>query len=123
MIKSKKMVTVQQRAVGTFNTDEQQQARIERNLFALEGRSWEALRFCKNKNGRHNRVHLVIEEAHFVELFRDAVNNGVFSEEAIQRLRNILENRSDPFLEVIGTTGDGTLAKDIDVELYGEDNL
>jgi hypothetical protein len=123
MIKSKKMVTVQQRAVGTFNTDEQQQARIERNLFALEGRSWEALRFCKNKNGRHNRVHLVIEEAHFVELFRDAVNNGVFSGEAIQRLRNILENRSDPFLEVIGTTGDGTLAKDIDVELYGEDSL
>jgi hypothetical protein len=123
MTTSKKMVTVQQRAVGTFNTDEQQQARIERNLFALEGRSWEALRFCKNKNGRHNRVHLVIEEAHFVELFRDAVNNGVFSGEAIQRLRNILENRSDPFLEVIGTTGDGTLAKDIDVELYGEDSL
>lgn len=117
------MVTVQQRAVGTFNTDEQQQARIERNLFAWNGRSWEALRFCKNKNGRHNRVHLVIEEADFVELFRDAVNNGVFSGEAIQGLRNILESRSDPFLEVIGTTGDGTLAKDIDVELYGEGGL
>jgi hypothetical protein len=119
-----KMITVEQRAVGTFDWDETEQARIERNLCALNGRSWEALRFCKNKNGRHNRVHLVIEEDKFVELFRSAVENGVFSEATIRDMRNILERRRDrdPFLDVIGTTGDGTLSANIDDELYGEDH-
>jgi hypothetical protein len=116
-----KMVTVEQRAVGTFDWSETEQARIERNLCALNGRSWEALRFCKNKNGRHNRVHLVIEEDKFVELFHSAVQNGVFSEATIRDLRNVLERERDPFLEVIGSTGDGTLSAGIDEELYGED--
>ena len=96
-----KMVTVEQRAAGTFDWNGTEQARIERNLCVLNGRSWEALRFCKNKNGRHNRVHLVIEEQNFVELFRSAVENGVFSESALRRFRNILGEQNDPFLEVI----------------------
>jgi len=118
-----KMLTIEQRAAGTYDWEgTAQQARIERNLFALNGRSWEALRFCKNKNGRHNRVHLVIEEANFVELFRSAVENGVFSEATIRDLRNLLERKRDPFLDVIGTTGDGTLSANIDDELYGEED-
>ena len=115
-----KMVTVEQRAVGTYDWNESEQARIERNLFAFDGEVTEKLRFCKNRNGRHNRVHLVIEESSFVELFASAVKNGVFSEPAIRRLRDILGQRRDPFLEVIGTTGDGKLSSDIDKELYGE---
>ncbi|MFZ0580752.1 MAG: hypothetical protein WAN72_02060 [Candidatus Acidiferrales bacterium] len=115
-----KMVTVEQRAVGTYNWNDVEQARIERNLFAFDGEVSEKLRFCKNRNGRHNRVHLVIEESSFVELFASAVKNGVFSEPAIRRLRSVLDERGDPFLEVIGTTGDGTLSSDIDKELYGE---
>ena len=121
MAKSKKMITVEQRAVGTFDWDDSQQARIERNLFVLNGSSWEALRFCKNKDGRHNRVHLVIEEENFVELFRSAVGNGVFSPESLQNLRGILQGSRDPFLEVIGIGGDGKLARGIEEELYGED--
>ncbi len=118
-----KMVTVEQRAVGVFNWDgKPEQARIERNLVALDGRSWEALRFCKNKNGRHNRVHLVIEEECFVELFRSAVENGVFSESAVKDLRNILTGSRDSFLDAIGTTGDGKLSAEIDNDLYGEDH-
>ncbi|MGH9745801.1 MAG: hypothetical protein ACRD59_06790 [Candidatus Acidiferrales bacterium] len=117
-----KMVTIEQRAVGTFDWEgTPEQARIERNLFALNGRSREALRFCKNKHGRHNRVHLVIEEENFVELFRSAVENGVFSDSALRDFRNILGARRDPFLDVIGTTGDGKLSAEIDKELYGED--
>src|ERR1700690_1839496 len=117
-----KMVTIEHRAVGTYNWDDTtEQARIERNVFALNRHTWEALRFCKNKDGRHNRVHLVIGEEHFVELFRSAVRNGVFSERTVQDLRGILERKPDPFLEVIGTTGDGKLSAGIDDELYGED--
>ncbi|HXZ11638.1 MAG TPA: hypothetical protein VEG64_04525 [Candidatus Sulfotelmatobacter sp.] len=121
MPNSKKMITIEQRAVGTFDWDASQQARIERNLFALNGKSWEALRFCKNKGGRHNRVHLVIEEENFVELFRSAVENGVFSPESLQNLRAILQAGQDPFLDVIGIGGDGKLAQGIDKELYGEE--
>jgi hypothetical protein len=120
----KKMVTIEQRAVGTFDWPgtAHEQARIERNLFALNGRSWEALRFCKNKDGRHNRVHLVIEQENFVELFRSAVENGVFSEDSLHSLRAILERRRDPFLDVIGIGGNGKLARGIDEELYGKDS-
>jgi hypothetical protein len=116
-----KMVTVQHCAVGKFDWDESEQARIERNVFALNGKTWEGLRFCKNRNGRHNRVHLVIEEKNFVELFRDAVKNGVFGQETLQQLRSMLEQRSDPFLDVIGTGADGKLSAAIDSELYGDD--
>lgn len=116
-----KMITVEQRAVGVYDWDEKDQARIERNLFALNGESWEGLRFCKNRNGRHNRVHLVIGEAEFVELFRDAVKKGVFHAETLARVREILEQRQDPFLEVIGLAADGKLAESIDSELYGDD--
>lgn len=117
-----KMVTIEQRAVGVFNWGEDEQARIERNVFAQDGEIREALRFCKNRNGRHNRVHLVIEERDFVDLFRSAVQNGVFQEETLQKLRGIVDQRRDPLLEVIGscTGSDGKLAENIDDELYGE---
>jgi hypothetical protein len=117
-----KMITIEQRAVGVFNWDADEQARIERNVFAQDGEIREALRFCKNRNGRHNRVHLVIEEKDFVDLFRSAVQNGVFQEETVQKLRGILEQRRDPLLQVIGTLtgGDGKLTENIDEELYGE---
>lgn len=117
-----KMVTIEQRAVGVFNWGDNDQARIERNVFAQDGEIREALRFCKNRNGRHNRVHLVIEEKDFVDLFRSAVQNGVFQEETLQKLRGIVNQRPDPLLEVIGscTSSDGKLAENIDDELYGE---
>jgi len=117
-----KMITIEQRAVGVFNWDADEQARIERNVFAQDGEIREALRFCKNRNGRHNRVHLVIEEKDFVDLFRSAVQNGVFQEETVQKLRGILEQRRDPLLDVIGTCtgGDGKLTDNVDEELYGE---
>ncbi len=117
-----KMITIEQRAVGVFNWDADEQARIERNVFAQDGEIREALRFCKNRNGRHNRVHLVIEEKDFIDLFRSAVQNGVFQEETVQKLRGILEQRRDPLLQVIGTLtgGDGKLTENIDEELYGE---
>ena len=117
-----KMLTLEQLAVGVYNweDDGSEQARIERNRFALNGRTWEALRFCKNRNGRHNRVHLVIEEEHFVDLFRDAVQNGVFSAETLTQLRRVLGDEKDPFLKVVGLVEDGTLTSSIDDELYGE---
>jgi hypothetical protein len=117
-----KMITIEQRAAGVFNWDADEQARIERNVFAQDGEIREALRFCKNRNGRHNRVHLVIEEKDFIDLFQSAVQNGVFHEETVQKLRGILEQRRDPLLEVIGarTGGDGKLTENIDEELYGE---
>lgn len=121
MPKSKKMITVQRKAAGKFNWDDAEQARIERNVFALNGKTWEGLRFCKNRNGRHNRVHLVIEEENFVELFRDAVKNGVFSPGTLQGLRIALGEERDPFLEVIGIGADGSLTRDIDNDLYGDE--
>ena len=33
-----KMITIEQRAVGIFNWDADEQARIERNVFAQDGR-------------------------------------------------------------------------------------
>jgi hypothetical protein len=118
---NKKMVTVEHKAVGKFNWDESEQARIERNLFALNGKTWEGLRFCKYRNGRHNRVHLVIEEENFVELFQDAVKNGVFSRQTLQAMRKALGEERDPFLDVIGIGRDGRLAQDIDADLYGDE--
>ena len=123
-----KMVTVEKKAVGTYDWPDKPglQARIERNVFAYKGEtsnsSWtgEALRFCKSRNGRHNRVHLVIGEDEFVDLFRDAVKNGVFHAETLEQLRAILGERGDPFLEVIGIGQDGKLSQNIDAELYGE---
>src|SRR5271169_3621811 len=116
-----KMITLEQRAVGTYSWDEHDEARIERNLFALNGDTWEALRFCKNRDGRHNRVHLVIGESEFVNLFRDAVAKGVFHPATIEEMRNVLSGKPDPLLEVIGMAQDGQLTKDIDRELYGEE--
>jgi len=120
-VKKEKMTTVEQRAVGTFDWDDSEQARIERNMFALKGKTWEGLRFCKNRNGRHNRVHLVIEEENFVALFRDAVKNGVFSSETLKGLKIALGDERDPFLDVIGIGADGNLTGDIDGDLYGDD--
>ncbi len=116
-----KMNTIESRAVGTCQLDDRNQGRIERNLFAVNGGTWEALRFCKNKDGQHNRVHLVIDEANFVELFRNAVENGVFSPRTLAELRVILEELPDPFLSVIGSISDGTLSQNLDEELYGKD--
>lgn len=115
-----KMFTIERRAVGVFDWGDHDQARIERNLFALDGDTWEALRFCKNRNGRHNRVHLVIGETDFVQLFRDAVRKGVFHQATLDQLREILEQRQDPFLDVIGAGEDGKLTEGIEEELYGE---
>jgi hypothetical protein len=114
-----KMSTVEQRAVGSCQLDQHNEGRIERNLFAADGKTWEALRFCKNKDGQHNRVHLVLEEEKFVQLFADAVKNGVFHQRTIERLKIALERR-DPFLEVIGIGSDGALSQNIDEDLYGE---
>lgn len=116
-----KMNTIEQRAVGSCQLDEHNQGRIERNLFNADGKTWEALRFCKNKDGAHNRVHLVLDEEKFVELFRDAVRNGVFSPRILGKLMVILGEIPDPFLSVIGSISDGTLSQNIDEELYGED--
>src|SRR5271168_3794056 len=115
-----KMTTLEQRAVGSFHWNEREEARIERNLFAYDGGTQEALRFCKNRNGRHNRVHLVIGEQEFVDLFRDAVEKGVFHQQTLERLRDILSDTPDPLLEVIGIADDGHLTSGIDDELYGE---
>jgi hypothetical protein len=121
MPKKKKMVTLERRAVGRFRWTAREEARIERNLVALNGRTWEALRFCKRKNGRHNRVHLVIEAENFPALFEDAVRNGVFSAETLARLRRTPDTGSDPFLAVIGIGTNGDLAQNIDEELYGKE--
>lgn len=115
-----KMNTIEQRAVGACQLDEHNQGRIERNLFQVNGATWEALRFCKNKDGHHNRVHLVIDEQKFVELFRDAVKNGVFRPRTLGELMFILGEIPDPFLGVIGSISDGTLSQNIDEELYPE---
>jgi hypothetical protein len=114
------MNTIEQRAVGVCHLDDHNEGRIERNLFQVNGTTWEGLRFCKNKDGQHNRVHLVLGEDKFIELFEDAIKNGVFRPQTIARLRMLLEQR-DPFLEVIGIAADGTLSQNIDEELYGED--
>lgn len=116
-----KMCTIENHAVGKCQLDEHNEARIERNLFATSEGTWEALRFCKNKDGQHNRVHLVIDEDKFVELFRDAVKNGVFQPQTLGKLMAIMDEIPDPFLEVIGSIGDGTLTQNIDEELYGDD--
>jgi hypothetical protein len=118
-----KMITLEQRAVGSYKWDEHDEARIERNLFALDGDTWEGLRFCKNRDGRHNRVHLVISEDEFVDLFRDAVANGVFRSQTLERLRAILTNEPDPFLSVIGIMEGDNIADSIDDELYGKNPL
>ncbi len=115
-----KMSTIESRAVGACKLDDHNEGRIERNLFAVNGGTWEALRFCKNKDGQHNRVHLVIDEEKFVDLFRDAVKNGVFRPQTLGKLMVILGEIPDPFLSVIGSISDGTLSQNIDEELYGE---
>jgi hypothetical protein len=114
-----KMSCVEQKAVGRHKLDDHNEGRIERNVFARDGKAWEALRFCKNKDGRHNRVHLVLDQENFVELFKDAVKNGVFSQPILDQLKTILEQR-DPFLDVIGIGSDGTLSEGLDEEIYGE---
>src|ERR1700722_11268311 len=114
-----KMNTIERRAVGVCRLDEHNEGRIERNVFNANGTTWEAFRFCKNKDGQHNRVHLVLDEGKFVELFEDAVNKGVFHQQTIDRIKLILERR-DPFLDVIGIGSDGTLSQNIDEELYGK---
>jgi hypothetical protein len=119
-VSKSKMITLEQRAAGTHALNEKDQARIERNLFALNGDTWEGLRFCKNRNGRHNRVHLVIGEADFVDLFRDAVEKGVFHQRTLEQLRAILSGKRDPLLDVIGIAQDGRLTDSIDADLYGE---
>jgi hypothetical protein len=116
-----KMNTIEQRAVGVCYLDEHNEARIERNLFQVNGTTWEALRFCKNKDGQHNRVHLVVDEEKFVELFRSAVKNGVFGPRTLGKLMAIMNEIPDPFLSVIGSISDGTLSQNIDEELYGDD--
>lgn len=125
-----KMSTVRKFAYGKLEWNERDEARIERNLFAIDGKTWEALRFCKYRDGRHNRVHLVIDEDDFVELFRDAVRKGVFHVDTMDQMRTILEGREttgqhasgrDPVLSVVGVAEDGNLAQGIEEELYGDE--
>jgi hypothetical protein len=123
MPKNAKMVTVEHRAVGTRRMRSGDEARIERNLFAHNEETWEGLRFCKNRNGRHNRVHLVIGEDEFADLFQSAVENGVFRQKTLDRLRAILSGERDPMLDVIGIASDGKLADGIDSALYGKTPL
>ncbi len=128
-----KMETLKHLKVGELDLENGGDvARIERNLFATEdGETFEALRFCKNRFGRHNRVHLVIKEEAFVALLEDAIKKGVFHEAALDRLLEFLQQRRkdsqsptgvstpNPLLDVIGIGSDGTLAQGIDEELYG----
>jgi|SRR5271168_1284545 len=125
-----KMKTIKQIAVGTLQRRPGQEARIERNLFECDGETFEALRFCKNKNGRHVRVHLVVDEEEFVELFTDAVRKGVFGEATLLALMDMLKDRSNgvsqegrperqaPFAGITGLFEDGTLTRDMDGALY-----
>jgi hypothetical protein len=124
-----KMKTIKQIAVGGLERDGGQ-ARIERNLFECNGETFEAIRFCKNKNGRHVRVHLVVREEEFVELFANAVRKGVFGEATLLGLFDVLKERSEgsaegarrtrraPFAEIAGLFKDGTLSGNIDGTLY-----
>lgn len=129
-----KMSTIKHLAVGSAPLKNSDEARIERNLFALNGDTFEALRFCKQRNGRHNRVHLVLSEAEFLDLFAHSVRAGVFSRTALLDFAEILRREAladtgpsdalpdDPFLKVIGIgSGDGTLTQNLDEELYGDD--
>jgi len=131
-----KMNTIKHLAVGSVRLRGLDEARIERNLFAENGHTFEALRFCKNRNGRHNRVHLVIDEQDFVALFAEAVRNRVFGEGTLTKLRAALSDRGEttakpserkpganPLLDLIGVFADGSLAQEIDEELYGKDSL
>ena len=128
-----KMKTIKQIAAGSLDRGKDREARIERNLFECDGDTFEALRFCKNKNGRHVRVHLVIREEEFVELFADAVRKGVFAEDTLLGLSDVLAERSKgvssgssgpdrvPFAEIAGLFNDGPLGKEIDGTLYAPD--
>ncbi len=122
------MITIEQRAVGVYKWNSAEEARIERNLFAFKGDTWEGIRFCKNRRGRHLRVHLVVQEDEFVELFRDAVQKGVFTDAALRQLADIsnqvarsssAEGETDPVLAAAGIGEDGTLTQNIDRVLYG----
>ena len=129
-----KMKTLKHLRVGELDLDNGGDvARIERNRFADEnGETFEALRFCKNRHGRHHRVHLVIKEEAFVELFEDAIKKGVFHEDSIEKLFAFLarqrktrsgrkrQSRQIPFLDVMGIGADGHLTEGIDEALYGD---
>jgi hypothetical protein len=100
--------TIQQRAVGVRHLNEHNEGRLERNPFHVECTTWEALRFCKNKDGPHSFLLLVLDEDKFVEPFEDAVNNSAFPLQSIDRLKMVL-GRRDPFLDGIGIVSDGAL--------------
>jgi hypothetical protein len=106
MKKNGRIVTLKHLAVGAFD---------------WEGEPWEALRFCKNRNGRHNRVHLVIKEGDSVDRLRSAVENGVFGETTLCDLRGVLGEKRDSFHDVIGAASDGKLTANIDSQLYGDE--
>jgi len=86
------MITVNNVAIGTFNWNESEQARIEKNRFLYEGEIFEGLRFCKFRNGRHTRIHLVIREEDWVKLFQDSVKKGVFSKKTISAMKKCLNS-------------------------------
>jgi len=89
------MVTVETLAAGVYNWNKEDQARLERNKILYQGELFQALRFCRFRNGRHTRVHLVITEEDWIRLFENAVQNGVFSSESRNAMMACLqENRS-----------------------------
>jgi len=57
-----------------------------------------------------------------VQLFQSAVENGVFRQKTLDRLRVVLNGERDPMLDVIGIAEHGGLAADIDSEIYGENS-
>ncbi len=124
-----KMNTIKHLAVGEANLENAGDvARIERNLFANDkGETFEAIRFCKTRNGRHNRVHLVIMEEDFAALFRDAVKQGVFHGDTLEAIFRALEEfRHGKGMEpvapnIVGLFKKGSFSNEqIDDLLYGE---
>lgn len=69
-----------------------------------------------------DKMFTLVEEAEFVDLFRDAVAKGLFHAQTLEELRAILSGERDPLLQVIGIAKDGHLTESIDDQLYGENS-
>ena len=78
-----------------WKKDSSHAARIERVkvLFSNEDRTRELLKFCYVKNDRHARTHLTIDQDDFVDLFRSAVEEDVFSPKVLKGLAKVLSEK------------------------------
>lgn len=61
-------------------------------IFSNERHARDLLKFCYLKDGRHARTHLTIDPEEFVELFRSAVEEGVFSKDVLKGLARAIGN-------------------------------